>query len=64
MNEEKTLSERLREVQSLIDLKIAGEAAERIDRLEAALLLITIPRVGGGPWASEIARKVMGLENA
>jgi hypothetical protein len=37
------------------------EAADRIERLEAALLMIAIPRVGGGQWASEIARKVMGI---
>ena len=35
--------------------------ADRIERLEAALLMIAIPRVGGGQWASEIARKVMGI---
>ena len=38
-----------------------AEAADRIERLEAALLMIAIPRVGGGQWASEIARKVMGI---
>lgn len=38
-------------------------AADHIDRLEAALLLIAIPRVGGGQWASKIAKKVMGVEN-
>ena len=37
--------------------------ADRIERLEAALLMIAIPRVGGGQWASEIARKVMGIGN-
>ena len=36
-------------------------AADRIEELEAALLMIAIPRVGGGQWASEIARKVMGI---
>lgn len=40
-----------------------AEAADRIERLEAALLMIAIPRVGGGQWASEIARKVMGIGN-
>ena len=38
-----------------------AEAADRIERLEAALLMIAIPRMGGGQWASEIARKVMGI---
>ena len=37
------------------------EAADHIERLEAALLLIAIPRVGGGQWASEIAKKVMHI---
>jgi hypothetical protein len=40
---------------------LVAEAADRIERLEAALLMIAIPRVGGGQWASEIARKVMGI---
>ena len=40
---------------------LLDEAAARIDRLEAALLLIAIPRVGGGQWASEIAKKVMHI---
>lgn len=40
---------------------LCAEAADRIERLEAALLMIAIPRVGGGQWASEIARKVMGI---
>ena len=40
-----------------------AEAADCIERLEAALLMIAIPRVGGGQWASEIARKVMGIGN-
>lgn len=40
---------------------LLGEAADRIERLEAALLLIAIPRVGGGQWASEIAKKVMRI---
>ena len=42
---------------------LCGEAADYIERLEAALLMIAIPRVGGGQWASEIARKVMGIGN-
>jgi hypothetical protein len=42
---------------------LLDEAADRIERLEAALLLIAIPRVGGGQWASEIAKKVMGIGN-
>ena len=69
-DEAKTLVERLR---SQKDYKVVGftpvttanplcaEAADRIERLEAALLMIAIPRVGGGQWASEIARKVMGI---
>lgn len=44
-----------------IDVATCTEAADRIERLEAALLMIAIPRVGGGQWASEIARKVMGI---
>lgn len=40
---------------------LCAEAADRIERLEGALLMIAIPRVGGGQWASEIARKVMGI---
>ena len=40
---------------------LLDEAADRIDRLEAALLLIAIPRVGGGQWAPEIAKKVMHI---
>lgn len=40
---------------------LLDEAADRIERLEAALLLIAIPRVGGGQWASEIAKKVMHI---
>ena len=68
----KALVERLR---SQKDYKVVGftpvttvnplcaEAADRIERLEAALLMIAIPRVGGGQWASEIARKVMGIGN-
>lgn len=46
--------------QEWIDAQRA-EAADRIERLEAALLMIAIPRVGGGQWTSEIARKVMGI---
>lgn len=46
--------------QEWIDAQRA-EAADRIERLEGALLMIAIPRVGGGQWASEIARKVMGI---
>lgn len=42
---------------------LCAEAADRIDRLEAALLLIAIPRVGGGHWAAEIAKKVMGIRD-
>ena len=69
-DEAKALVERLR---SQKDYKVVGftpvttvnllcaEAADRIERLEAALLMIAIPRVGGGQWASEIARKVMGI---
>lgn len=54
-----TLSERLRSGEyRATDLIVA---ADRIDRLEAALLMIAIPRVGGGQWASEIAKKVMGI---
>ena len=70
-----TLAERLRERAFYAPLDIDGaieldndklddlldEAADRIDRLEAALLLIAIPRVGGGQWASEIAKKVMHI---
>ena len=56
-----TLTERLRSGEYRATDLI--RAAERIDRLEAALLLITIPRVGGGPWAAEIARKVMEIGN-
>lgn len=71
-DEAKALVERLR---SQKDYKVVGftpvttvnplcaEAADRIERLEAALLMIAIPRVGGGQWASEIARKVMGIGN-
>lgn len=62
-----TLVQRLRE--RIADTLLAGlpynrdgdEAADRIERLEAALLLIAIPRVGGGQWASEIAKKVMHI---
>ena len=69
---ERALVERLREK---TDYKVVGftpvttikplcaEAADRIERLEAALLMIAIPRVGGGQWASEIARKVMGIDD-
>lgn len=42
---------------------LLDEAADRIERLEAALLMIAIPRVGGGQWASEIAKKVMRIGN-
>ena len=71
-DDDKALVERLR---SQKDYKVVGftpvttvnplcaEAADRIERLEAALLMIAIPRVGGGQWASEIARKVMGIGN-
>lgn len=71
-DEAKALVERLR---SQKDYKVVGftpvttvnplcaEAADRIERLEAALLMIAIPRVGGGQWASEIARKVMGIDD-
>ena len=71
-DDDKALVERLR---SQKDYKVVGftpvttvnplcaEAADRIERLEAAMLLITIPRIGGGQWASEIARKVMGIDN-
>ena len=62
-DEAKELVERLRSVD--ISWSETGEwcaeAADRIERLEAALLMIAIPRVGGGRWASEIARKVMGI---
>ena len=70
MTDSKTLVDRLRAEK---DYRVVGftpvsttkplcaEAADRIERLEAALLMIAIPRVGGGQWASEIARKVMGI---
>ena len=62
-----TLVKRLRE--RIADTLLAGlpynrdgdEAADRIERLEAALLLIAVPRVGGGQWASEIAKKVLRI---
>ena len=72
MTDSKALIERLRAEK---DYRVVGftpvsttkplcaEAADRIERLEAALLMIAIPRVGGGQWASEIARKVMGIGN-
>jgi len=62
-----TLVERLREritdnlLEGLPYNRDGDEAADRIERLEAALLLIAIPRVGGGQWASEIAKKVMRI---
>ena len=70
MTDSKTLVDRLRAEK---DYRVVGftpvsttkplcaEAADRIERLEAALLLIAIPRVGGGQWASEIAKKVMHI---
>ena len=61
MTDSTTLSDRLRSGEYRATDLIA--AAERIDRLEAALLLIAVPRVGGGQWASEIAKKVMGLDD-
>lgn len=42
---------------------LLDEAADRIERLEAALLLIAVPRIGGGQWASEIAKKVMRISD-
>lgn len=59
MTETTTLSDRLRSGEYRATDLIA--AAERIDRLEAALLLIAVPRIGGGQWASEIAKKVMRI---
>ena len=62
-----TLVKRLREriadnlLEGLPYNRDGDEAADRIERLEAALLLIAIPRVGGGQWASEIAKKVMHI---
>ena len=56
-----TLTERLRSGEYRATDLI--RAAERIERLEAALLLIAVPRVGGGQWASEIAKKVMRIGN-
>ena len=51
-----------RRIEKLYEVgRVSHEAADRIERLEAALLMIAIPRVGGGQWASEIARKVMGI---
>ena len=61
MTDSTTLSDRLRSGEYRATDLIA--AAERIDRLEAALLLIAVPRVGGGQWASEIAKKVMRIGN-
>ena len=61
MTNKTTLSDRLRSGEYRATDLIT--AAERVDRLEAAMLLITIPRIGGGQWASEIARKVMGIDN-
>lgn len=70
MTDSKTLVDRLRAEK---DYRVVGftpvsttkplcaEAADRIERLEAALLMIAIPRVGGGQWASEIAKKVMHI---
>ncbi len=46
MTDSTTLSDRLRSGEYRATDLIA--AAERIDRLEAALLLIAVPRVGGG----------------
>lgn len=67
-DEAKALVERLRDRKITADTypwlrpdALCMEAADRIERLEAALLMIAIPRVGGGQWASEIARKVMGI---
>ena len=72
MTDSKTLVDRLRAEK---DYRVVGftpvsttkplcaEAADRIERLEAALLMIAIPRVGGGQWASEIASKVMGIDD-
>lgn len=59
MTDSTTLSDRLRSGEYRATDLIA--AAERIERLEAALLLIAVPRVGGGQWASEIAKKVMRI---
>lgn len=59
MTDSTTLSDRLRSGEYQATDLIA--AAERIDRLEAALLLIAVPRIGGGQWASEIAKKVMRI---
>lgn len=62
-----TLVKRLRECAETIEINtdclddLLGEAADRIERLEAALLMIAIPRVGGGQWASKIAKKVMEI---
>ena len=70
MTDSKTLVDRLRAEKEyrVVDFTpvsttkpLCAEAADRIERLEAALLMIAIPRVGGGQWASEIARKVMGI---
>ena len=61
MTDTSTLSDRLRSGEYRATDLIA--AAERIDRLEAALLLIAVPRIGGGPWAAEIAKKVMRIGN-
>ena len=72
MTDSKTLVDRLRAEKDyrVVDFTpvsttkpLCGEAADYIERLEAALLMIAIPRVGGGQWASEIARKVMGIGN-
>ena len=49
------------ELDSVLLDDLLDEAADRIERLEAALLLIAVPRVGGGQWASEIAKKVMRI---
>lgn len=59
MTDNTTLSDRLRSGEYRATDLIA--AAERIERLEAALLLIAVPRIGGGQWASEIAKKVMRI---
>lgn len=72
MTDSKTLVDRLRAEKDyrVVDFTpvsttkpLCAEAADRIERLEAALLMIAIPRVGGGQWASEIARKVMGISD-
>ena len=76
-NDDNTLVKRLRDRDFYTGLDCVGaielnsdllddlldDAADRIERLEAALLMIAIPRVGGGQWASEIAKKVMGVRN-